>query len=658
MAIGYTSQKCDSCGSTKFDYIEKLNMWECAYCGNRIERHEEVDTMFTIKNVVRQVLVDVSYQRFNDAKNNLVECEKIDSRYVGTNIARISYLLNAAMYNAQSQQEQRNMFAQIKKYYLALCSDGRISEEEQVLYEFLDSAEAIGTLILVYDTLGDNKRLEMIYPLFKTEEVYSMHLNANLLRFMLNHQQYELADGIVANYDNIEKKAALLLLLEQYPDCEQKVTNCSLLLEQNILTQDDRNVIEDYLNNNADSLDTKYGIACSALTTVAAPTVKCVMSSIITKTEDKESVKRILDIIMSKKLLDAEIYTIIEYALDRCTQDVVLYIIERLHETKQFVVFSQQHFILLLENRAIAYEYKKKIIDIAIGFNVSDKTKEQFVSYYLLNVSDTIESRKEFLSYLFTLIPSLSTVSAEKYILSCVLDGDNKPEIVKMIFSMDVNKAYFRETLDKYISSSADDRLVFEKIIDILTQEGLKASEGSLIKILLNASYPEEKRIELLRKAKSSGIRYLGILDKYLTAISPQAFSKSIFQELLDVSDTISADAFVKYLLNIRDAEAAKPITAQKLADRCKMPILSQIYRISHLNNTVECNVMQAYLLASPDDPVVTCSVAESLGARTMKLNTDISVAGSRKKFKKYISSVKSQISPATDAAVQQFGLL
>ena len=178
MAIRYTSQKCDSCGSTKFDYIEKLNMWECAYCGNRIERHEEVDTMFTIKNVVRQVLVDVSYQRFNDAKNNLVECEKIDSRYVGTNIARISYLLNAAMYNAQSQQEQRNMFAQIKKYYLALCSDGRISEEEQVLYEFLDSAEAIGTLILVYDTLGDNKRLEMIYPLFKTEEVYSMHLNA------------------------------------------------------------------------------------------------------------------------------------------------------------------------------------------------------------------------------------------------------------------------------------------------------------------------------------------------------------------------------------------------------------------------------------------------------------------------------------------------
>lgn len=659
MAIKYTSQRCDSCGSTKFDYIEKLNMWECVYCGNRIERHEEVDSMFTIKNVVRQVLVDVSYQRFNEAKNNLVECEKIDSRYVGTTIARLCFLLNAAMYNAQNQQEQRNMFAQIKKYYTLLCSEGeRISEEEIVLYEFLDSSEAIGTLILVYDTLGDQNRLEAIYPIFKPEEVYSLNLNANLLRFMLNHQKYDIADKIVANYDNIEKKTALLLLLEQYPDGNQKVVNCSLLLEQNILTHDDRSVIEDYLNSSSDCLETKYGIACAALVTVAAPTVKCVMSSIITKTEDKESAKKIFDIMMSKKLLDAEIYTIIEYALNKCSQDVTLYIIEHLRETEQFVVFSQQHFILLLENKAINDEYKKKIIDVAVNFNVNDKTKEQFVSYYLLTISETTEKRKSFLTYLFTLISSLSTVSAEKYILTCKLDGDKKPEIVKMIFAMNVNKAFFRETLDKYIASSVDDSLVSEKIIDILTQEGLKVSESSLLKLLLNMSFSEEKRIELLRKIKNSGVRYLGILDKYLSAISPQAFSKLIFQELLDISDTISADSFVKYLLNIRDSDASKPINAKKLVDRCKMPVLSQIYRITHLNATVECNVIQAYLLVSPDNSAVTCSVAENIGVKSMKLNTEITVDGSRKKFKKYLSSAKSMLSPTTDAAVRHFGLL
>ena len=659
MAVKYISQKCDSCGSTKFEYIEKLNMWECVYCGTRIERHEEVDTMFTIKNVVRQVLIDVSYRRFSEAKNNLVECEKVDSRYVGTTIARLCYLLNAAMYNAQSREEQRNMFAQIKKYYGVLCSgDNVISEEEHILYEFLESAEAIGTLILVYDTLGDSGRLEAIYPLFKPEEVYSLQLNANLLRFMLNHQQYELADGIVANYDNIEKKPALLMLLEQYPDNPQKVANCSLLLEQNILTHDDRSIIEDYLNGSSDSIDTKYGIACASLTTAAAPTAKCVMSSIISKIEDKESVKKILDIIMSKKLLDAEIFTIIEYALEKCSQDVALYIIQRLRDTKQFVVFSQQHFILLLVNQAINYEFKKKIIDIAVSFNVNEKTKEQFISYYLLNIADSAENRKEFLSYLFTLISSLSTVSAEKYILTCTLDGDDKPEIVRMIFAMDVNKAFFRETLDKYIGSCADTLLVSEKIIDLLIQEGLKVSEGSLLKLLLNSSLLEEKRIDILRKVKNSGFRYLGLLDKYLSAVYPQYFSMRIFQELLDVTDTISADSFVKYLLSIRDAGAAKPINALKLADRCKIPVVSQYYRTTHLNNTVECTVMQAYILLSPDDPAVTCSVAESLGARSMKLNTDITASGSRMKFKKYISYVRSQISPAAEAAAQQFGLL
>ena len=659
MAIKYTTQKCESCGSTKFDYIEKLNLWECIYCGNRIERQEVADTMFTIKNVVRQVLVDVSYQRFNEAKNNLTECEKIDSRYVGTIIAHLCYLLNAALYHVDSQQEKRNMFAQIKKYYASLCAAGdKPTEEEHVLYDFLDSAEAYGTLILVYDTLGAVERLEAIYPLFKPEEVYSLPLNVNLLRFMLHHQKFEFADGIVSNYDNIDKKAALLLLLDQYPDNEQKVRNCSLLLVQDTLTKDDRCVIEDYLNGSPDGFDTKFGIACAALTTAASPTVKCVMSSIIVKTNDKEHVKEILDLIMSRKLLDAEIYTIIEYALDKCSQDVTLYIIERLQATKQFVVFSPKHFILLLENRAITYDYKKKIINVAVGFNVKEKTKEQFVAHYLLNISDSPENRQEFLTWLFGLVPSLSTVTIEKYILSCKLDGENKPEIVKMIFAMNVNKAFFRETLDKYISSSTDSRLVTEKMIDILAEHGLKVNEANLIRLLLNSNFTEEKRIELLRKTKSSGVRYPGAMDKYLSAVPPQAFSMRIFQELLDMAETVSADSFVKYLLTIKDAEAAKPVNAQKLAERTKMPIISQIYRVTHLNNQIECTVLQAYILLSPDSPEVTCSVAESLGARSQKLNASVLAAGVKKKFKKYLSSVSSQLSPSTTAAAQCLGLL
>ena len=147
-------------------------------------------------------------------------------------------------------------------------------------------------------------------------------------------------------------------------------------------------------------------------------------------------------------------------------------------------------------------------------------------------------------------------------------------------------------------------------------------------------------------------------MDKYLSAVPPLAFSMCIFQELFDMTETVSAGSFVKYLLTIRDAEAAKPVNAQKLAERTKMPIISQIYRITHLNTQIECSVIQAYILLSPDNPEVTCSVAESLGARSQKLNAPIAAAGVKKKFKKYLSSVSSQLSPSTTAAAQCFGLL
>lgn len=210
----------------------------------------------------------------------------------------------------------------------------------------------------------------------------------------------------------------------------------------------------------------------------------------------------------------------------------------------------------------------------------------------------------------------------------------------------------------KYLTSPADSRLVSEKVIDVLAEEGFKVSEANLIKMLLNPSLSEEKRIELLRKIKSGGTRYPGALDKYLSSASPNAFSKNIFQELSDISETISADAFVRYLLTIRDAEAAKPVNAQKLSAKCKMPVLSQIYRITHLGNQVECTVLQAYILISPDSPDVTCSTAETLGARSQKLNTNIMVSGVRKKFKKYLSSVSSQLSPSSKASAQHFGLM
>ena len=89
MASAYKQLRCPGCDGT-LRYIKEKKIWECIYCGNEIRREEEYDGLYTIKNVVRMVLVDLAYQRMDSAVKNLVECQKISSDYVGTLIAEIS----------------------------------------------------------------------------------------------------------------------------------------------------------------------------------------------------------------------------------------------------------------------------------------------------------------------------------------------------------------------------------------------------------------------------------------------------------------------------------------------------------------------------------------------------------------------------------------
>ena len=74
MAVNYISQKCTSCAGTRFEYLKDEKMWQCLYCGAKIERQEQADTMFTIKNVVRQSIIDVAWGRLDSAQKNIVEC--------------------------------------------------------------------------------------------------------------------------------------------------------------------------------------------------------------------------------------------------------------------------------------------------------------------------------------------------------------------------------------------------------------------------------------------------------------------------------------------------------------------------------------------------------------------------------------------------------
>ena len=105
MGVSFVARKCTQCAG-RLQYIKEKKLWKCLYCGAEIERQEQYDGLFTIKNVVRQCLLDTAFRRLDSAAKNLVECEKIDSRYVGTLIAKraIAKNINTVVFDRSGYQ--------------------------------------------------------------------------------------------------------------------------------------------------------------------------------------------------------------------------------------------------------------------------------------------------------------------------------------------------------------------------------------------------------------------------------------------------------------------------------------------------------------------------------------------------------------------------
>lgn len=210
MAVSFVARKCTQCAG-KLQYIKEKKIWKCLYCGAEIEKQEQYDGLFTIKNVVRQSLLDTAYRRLDSAFKNLIECEKIDSRYVGTVIAKLAYDVTRVITpGACDQKDVKSIFAQLRKTYEQLKSTGAtISDDEEALYEFLEEPDIFATLILVYDSLNDIARRDFVAQMLDAKEVYSKYANNNLLSFAIKNEKIDLADQVISNSDNIDVRAAL-----------------------------------------------------------------------------------------------------------------------------------------------------------------------------------------------------------------------------------------------------------------------------------------------------------------------------------------------------------------------------------------------------------------------------------------------------------------
>lgn len=657
MGVSFVARKCTQCAG-RLQYIKEKKIWKCLYCGAEIERQEQYDSLFTIKNVVRQSLLDTAYRRLDSAAKNLVECEKIDSRYVGTLIAKIAYeMISVITPGACSERDVRNLFAQLKRNYELLQGiSTSVTDEEEALYEFLEESDIFATLVLVYDSLNDTDRKDVVLQMLDAKQIYSKEANGNLLTYSLKNGRLELADDILKNTDNINVSIALSEVLQRYPDGVTKGEHVSGLIKAHTLSRDDKAAIEKYLSSSGDSINTKSTVIETAVTDDVDVSLEFVVRNIL-PAAGAEKALSILSAYCSKKLCDDDVLRILNYACSCKNVNVAIGAMDCLKRGSQYVLVPGKMIIAMLSERDLSASDKIAILDKIFDFKIDAKSVEAVVTNYLCFNQDPVLTRKEVVPYLLEKTPVLPTSTVQNYVLKCAIDGDEKPSIVKAIFDKGLNTSFFNELLSKYMASSPDSNEVKAAITEILSGGGLKIDPSSFLDYICGSQDDVPTKIQFIKKMVSNGSQLRSdAANAYLERTPPDQFSSELFSLIFTPVSSFGAKAVERYLLYCRDREAVKAQNFRTIAERCSVGVAAITCQVIHAGNSVSCNILQAYVLISTDQQSVTQDIVNGLiTQQRMKINAEITVSGRTMKFKKYVVANKAQLSNTANFICEQY---
>lgn len=660
MAVSYVNRKCASCGGRKFEYVQKSKTWTCLYCGTTTERQENYDGLFTIKNVIRQALEDISLRRMDSAEKNLVECEKIDSKYVGTLIVNLSYyMIKATLPGTSDPQTVRNYIAKIKRYHEQIQSEHPvITDEEEILYEFFESSNIYATLLLVFDALNDRKRCAYLEPLLAYPDIDSKETIKNLLSYSLKNQRLPMFDAAVKN-GNADLRFALSEIFSKYPDGERKASHISNLMERGAFSKEDKIQIEQYLIQSPDSMGTKYHTYCSVVKAGIKLTSSVIFETLLEKLTDMNQAISVMDQFCSTPLTDDDRYAFIEYCIHSSRPERAVMGLEILKKASHFVTIDSRHLVSLLSRKNLSAGTRLDILKKLYAFNVEYKQREAVVNHYLCFNQDDWATRNSLLPFLLETIKSVPTSSIENYLLKNSGDGSNKAQVIQQIMDKDINLSYFHDLLAKYLNSSIDQPTTKDEIVSILIRKGLTIDAKSFSDYICNSSENTQTKTKYGAMLLANGSRLANdALNKYLMSlIGGQQFDPDLFALLLNDSQMLTENALRHYLLYCKDREIAKVRNFDTFSSKMATPYVASMCSIKHLGNSISCNLAQAYLLVTNDSYEVSHEIMKRMLAEKVKINAEMRIdsTGKTEKLKKYVLANKDQLGTVTAALCDAF---
>lgn len=657
MAVNFVVRKCTQCAG-KLQYIKEKKIWKCLYCGAEIERQEQYDGLFTIKNVVRQSLLDLAHRRLDSALRNIIECEKIDSKYVGTLIAKISYeMIAMTTPNFCSENEAKNLLSQLKKNYEQLKEMGEsITEEEEMLYECLEEDDIYATLMLVFDSLNDKKRRDFIRALLEPKEIYSKTVNNNLLSFAIKNNDYTLADSIVSNTSNLDVKLALVELLNQYPDNDNKGENCLKLLKTGILGYDDSRIIESYLTTSEDSIATKITILIGALESKMKFGFEMLIEQILKKAT-KEQVELVVSTLCREKLTDDNVFRLIDFAFSSNTSTIVLVVLNCLQESGQYLFVPSKYLISFLNTVGHSASEKIEVIKKCFEFKIDPKEFETVVTNYLCHNASLVQERIIVLPYLIEKSTVFPTSTIENYVLKVSIDGVEKPNIISALFEKNLNISFFHELLSNYMNTNTDQKEIKMRVIDVLCKQGIKLTPSAFIDYICNSTDEVPTKIQFIKKMIQNGSQLRGdTANLYLEKTNPNQFSSELFSMICISGSVFSEKGIEKYLLHMKDREGIRVSNLKTMIEHSNMGIVTLSCQVQHLGNEVSCNILQAYLLTTTDSEQMALEIVDFLVNRLkIKINAPITFSGTSMKLKKYVVANRDRLSDITNKICEKY---
>jgi predicted RNA-binding Zn-ribbon protein involved in translation (DUF1610 family) len=659
VALTYASQKCDCCGGS-LEYDKNRRIFVCLYCGNEIVRQETYDGQFSIKWVARQALLSLANREMQVAEEHIVECSKIDPHYVGTTIAQLAFGV-VSLSLATDGERRRRLTSQVKDYYRTLRKTPLTpASDEEIFYESLDSSDAYGMLALIYDALGDEEREMFVADSVDPTNVYSAASAKDIVGYALSEGKFSLVDELLRSSAEFDRDFVFAQLLGRYPDSENKAGNVELVAGHVTSREDSQQRLDEYLSATSDGLATKLAISHSCLGAGIKPTISVCLASLLPLCGEEGQAKDVFDVVCGLKLNDEDVTGLMYYCTAAGSARLGSLGLDTVKSSGQFVTVTQANVLTVLRREDLTLAEKTSLLDHLYGFDLSERFRQGVISAFVREDTRRVD-RADLLRYLVGSVKELNPALIEDYLMHFSGDGAEKSEIVAILLGKDANASILRRALTNYLAGSPDTPEVTQAVLTAFVSKGFAASELDVVSFACRTGDWEQSLVTIRSMKESGWEPGPRALDGYLTSCAKGVrFSPDVFSELLRPDGAISPEALCAYALCCADMDKVARISA--LTGLAGTASGSMRCRVNHSGKTIDCTLLQGYLLASPDSESVASGVMQHMSDGTGSVTSAISVSDASGtttvKFKKYIAASKGTLSPAAREFAEKHKLL